>query len=213
MKKRVFINYKNIFILVINIFAIYKLLRFIINEDFDYQFLSTIGLLLAVWLPTILERIVMKRFSTIIHIEYYIFLIISLVIGAIYGNYNRYSAYDTIIHFVSGILISTISISYLAKNEDLKSLKFQTIVSFVFFTSAGIAGLWEIFEFFISRIFDLDIQKVINTGIVNTIKDISAGTLGSVLFINCIYLDNRLLNSKYLNKMTQVYVLNKKVKI
>ena len=202
------LSYKYLLLALINVFSIIKLLLFFDNKDYDYQFLSTIALLGVVWLPIIFEKITYFKIPDIIHIEYYIFLIISLLIGAVYGFYNKFFYYDTIIHFTSGIFIATIALSFLVKNENIFTLKFITIISFIFFAASGVAGIWEIIEYIISKIFDLDIQHIVNTGIVNTIKDMIAGTVGALVYINILYLDRRLNDSNHLRYMSKLF--NKK---
>ena len=48
-----------------------------------------------------------------------------------------------------------------------------------------VAGLWEIFEFTVDNLLGGDAQKVLTTGVTDTMKDIICALLGSILFSFC----------------------------
>ena len=45
------------------------------------------------------------------------------------------------------------------------------------------AGLWETFEFTCDKIFDKDAQRVLLTGVNDTMKDMIVAYIGSLVFI------------------------------
>ena len=56
-------------------------------------------------------------------------------------------------------------------------------VLFVLGITFMVAGLWEIFEFTTDNIFSKDAQKVLTTGVTDTMKDIVSAFLGSLIII------------------------------
>ena len=59
------------------------------------------------------------------------------------------------------------------------------IIFIIIFTLA-IAGLWEFFEFFSDLILKGDAQRVVTSGVTDTMTDMIAAFISSIIF-SCIY--------------------------
>jgi hypothetical protein len=64
-------------------------------------------------------------------------------------------------------------------------------ILFIISFALAIASLWEIFEYLDSFYFKADPQKVVMTGISDTMGDIIVAFLGSILVSICFYFENK----------------------
>ena len=91
-----------------------------------------------------------------------IFIFLAQCLGTTLDFYNIFPWWDIMLHFSSGILIYFIAIDIILiickKNKDVKLNKFIICLFAVCF-SLAISNLWEIFEFSVDNIFNLDTQK------------------------------------------------------
>ena len=129
----------------------------------------------------------------------------SMFLGEILDFYTRFSWWDTMLHFTSGIMFSIIGyLLFLSFNRDsgVRS-RFNPVIVVIFTVCFSIAcgAIWEIFEFGADSLLGMNMQRwqsVIpneqwgalqnvsnfsNPGLVNTMKDIISDTLGSILSI------------------------------
>lgn len=148
-------------------------------------------LLLIVYIPVILiPKIFNYLFrKTKIKIEerlefaYIIFLIIAFLLGSIMGFYSKIYWYDSFAHLLSGVFtayVSTVVLTWLNRYNK-KDIMFNIIFMILF--TLSVAVLWECCEFTIDNILGTDTQKVLNTGVNDTMKDMICALCGSVLFI------------------------------
>jgi len=89
-------------------------------------------------------------------------------------------------HLISGIVTAFFGLYILInfRKYDQKSIIFNVlfIIAFVLM----IASFWEFFEYFSDMLFNQDAQNVLTTGINDTMKDMVAAFIGSLLF-NIMY--------------------------
>lgn len=117
---------------------------------------------------------------------YFSFLFFAAVMGSLVNLYKYIGIYDNIMHFFSGIIACYVGLMILEyfKINNRVNLKFSII--FIVCFSITIAVSWEIIEFMIGNIFNLDIQKVKLTGVTDTVQDIISSLFGTFIF-NFIY--------------------------
>ena len=101
--------------------------------------------------------------------------------------------YDTFIHFLAGIFISLIAIYVLdmLKMFNKKNIVFNMI--FILLFVLGISAFWEMIEFTADNVVYSDMQRKI-TGVYDTMKDIIAAFVGTIMFnilFYCEYRNNR----------------------
>ena len=109
--------------------------------------------------------------------------------------YEIINWYDSFIHFIAGIYFSFISIYTLNKFKlfTKKNIIFNILFVILFVLAASV--LWELIEFFIDKIFNLDMQDKI-TGVNDTMEDIIYAFLGSLSFNVMFYFEYK--NNKFL---------------
>ena len=86
-------------------------------------------------------------------------------------------------HFLSGVLTSILALDILKRANVIDKNKIYINVLFVLGITFMVAGLWEIFEFTTDNIFGKDAQKVLTTGVSDTMKDIISAFLGSLIIV------------------------------
>lgn len=131
----------------------------------------------------IIPSLVFKKLnsSNFVIFVYLIFIFFSQLLGSVFGLYNILMHYDKMIHFISGILSSYLALKILNfyKYDNSKLFNLIFILSFSFL----IAGIWEIFEYIMDNLLNSDAQRVVLTGIHDTMQDIISSCLGSIGFI------------------------------
>lgn len=187
-----------ILVLTIAIDLIY-LIMFIINKDL-VKILTSLSLIPIVLLPNILK----DKLSEEIKFIYILLVIALLLIGSIMNFYNIFKYYDSITHFLTGLFAPFFSLTILRMLNKYNKKDVAFTILFILSMTMLIASVWEIFEFICSNIFNEDIQKVLITGVNDTMKDIILALLGSILFI-IWYVFKIKVNDKTINKIIYKY--------
>lgn len=169
-------------------------LIFLLNSGFLLQMimsghhgriLVTLSLYLTVWVPAIARAVFKVKIPERMELAYLIFLFFAQFLGSIVNLYASIYWFDSFTHFVSGILtaIFAIAVLFWFHKYDHKSIAFNIFFMIAF--SLMVASLWEFFEFTADRISGGDTQKVLETGVVDTMKDMIVAFLGAVLVSIC----------------------------
>lgn len=127
----------------------------------------------------ILSKIFKLKVNEKINFLYILFIFIAHFLGVIVNLYDKIYWFDKFAHFLSGVATSVLMLIILVKTNNYKS-NFFTVLYILSFTSL-VASYWEIFEYLSSVLFGLDPQRVLLTGVNDTMGDIIVATLGSML--------------------------------
>lgn len=166
------------------IIALYNLKRKIL-----VRFLIAASSLIVLLVPKILRKFKIK-ISDNLEFAYLLFIIFAYFLGTVINFYDRFSNYDTLMHFLSGIFEAYIAIC-LTKDYNDKLLNLLFILGFVSLISVG----WETFEFISSIILKVDPQRVETTGVTDTMKDLIVAIIGSIIVI--MYSKRRIKKNNY----------------
>ena len=114
---------------------------------------------------------------------YLIFLILAFLFGSIMGGYSKIYWYDSFTQLLSGIFTAYITPFILKwlNRYNKKDLIFNVI--FMILITLSVAVLWECTEFTIDKLLGTDTQKVLTTGVNDTMKDMICALLGAILYI------------------------------
>lgn len=137
----------------------------------------------------IIQKIFKIKINEVINLIYIIFIFMAHFLGVIVDLYSKIYWYDKLTHFLSGILTSFAAIYILVKNKQNKNLIFNIL--FIISFSMLVASFWEIFEYLSSYYFNVDPQKVMITGVTDTMCDIIVAFLGSILVSICYYFEHK----------------------
>lgn len=140
---------------------------------------TDIAIYFVLLIPIILNRFI--KLDDKDKLEFYIFIFIAEFLGCIVNLFKYISWFDTLSHFVSGIYFFTIGLKLLKimNKFDEKNKIFNIVFAVAIALSS--ACIWEIFEFSIDNLFGMNLQHNIDTGVVDTMEDIIACTLGSLI--------------------------------
>ena len=162
-----------VLLVVSYIIALYNLKRKIL-----VRFLIAISSLFVLLVPKLLRKFKIK-ISDNLEFAYLLFIIFAYFLGTVINFYGMISSYDTIMHFLSGIFEAYIAIQILQNSKNNKQLDILFIIGFV----SLISVCWETFEFTASILLKVDPQKVVSTGVTDTMKDLIVALIGGILVI------------------------------
>jgi len=151
-----------------------------------YEALISLAIIPVMLVPLILKKLFKFNLNPTIEFIYLIFVFFAHFLGSIVDLYHTINNYDKIMHLISGIVTAFFGLYILInfRKYDQKSIIFNVlfIIAFVLM----IASFWEFFEYFSDMLFNQDAQNVLTTGINDTMKDMVAAFIGSLLF-NIMY--------------------------
>lgn len=156
------------------------LLQMILSGHYG-RILVTLSLYLTVWIPAIVRAIFKVKVSEHMEFTYLIFLFFAQFLGSVVNLYASIYWFDSFTHFLSGILTAFFSIAVLVwfGKYDYKQVAFNIFFMIAF--TLMVASFWEFFEFTVDQVSGGDTQKVLETGVVDTMKDMIVACLGSIL--------------------------------
>lgn len=180
---------KKINILLISIASILSL-YFAITKDKELVYiLKDASVVITISGIYILKKIFKLEISEGINFIYIIFIFMAHFLGVVLDFYTKFYWYDKFTHFLSGVLTTFLAIYIICKNNDSKNIVFNTL--FIVSFSMLVASCWEVFEYISSYYFGVDPQKVVLTGVTDTMGDIIVALLGSILVSISYYFEHK----------------------
>ena len=126
-----------------------------------------------------IEHVTKRKISHGLELAYLFFILISAIIGTGLKVYDMGLVYDKVVHFCSGVLI----VFAVRELWDKEIAKQRALIKFLFYVgiAALIAVTWETYEFTIDRLFGTDMQKVIESGVADTMIDMISSVSGAIV--------------------------------
>ncbi|MCA9497178.1 MAG: hypothetical protein KC589_09610 [Nanoarchaeota archaeon] len=150
-------------------------------QQYQNTFLVSLALIIS-FLPIFVE----KNYKITLPLEFELLILFftysALILGEIEQYYIKYWWWDLLLHTISGLIFGLVGFLIIFVLNDNKKVKlhlakrFVAIFAFTFSLSMG--ALWEIIEFVIDQVFDLNMQK---SGIVDTMTDLIVDTIGALI--------------------------------
>ena len=149
------------------------------RDDSIVLILKDASIVITIMALYIIKKLFKVKISEEINFLYILFIFIAHFLGVICELYNYIPWFDKFAHFLSGFVSSFLAIYLIAKNNAQNKVWFNIIyiVSFAMLVAVS----WELFEYTASVLFKVDPQKVIKTGVNDTMQDILVAFLASVL--------------------------------
>ena len=180
---------KKINILLI-LMAIIGTLYFVFTRDTNIVLiLKDISIIVTISALYIIQKLFKIKISEGINLIYITFVFMAHFLGVICELYNYIYWFDKFVHFLSGIVTAFVAIYLLVKCKKDKNIFFDILV--IISLTLAVAAFWEIFEYLSSFYFHMDPQKVLTTGVSDTMGDIIVAFLGSILVSICYYFENK----------------------
>ena len=172
--------------IIIILSLVMELIYFIMNPIITVDnILLLLSYIPVIFIPRIFNYIFKKskiKITDDIEFAYLIFLILAFLFGSIMGGYSKIYWYDSFTHLLSGIFtafMAPIILKWLNR-YDKKDIVFNVI--YIILVTLSVAVLWECTEFTIDKILGTDTQKVLTTGVNDTMKDMICALIGSILY-------------------------------
>ena len=170
--------------------AIIGTLYFVFTRDTNIVLmLKDISIIVTISALYIIQKLFKIRINEVINLIYIIFIFMAHFLGVICELYNYIYWFDKFVHFLSGIVTAFVAIYLLVKCKKDKNIFFDILV--IISLTLAVAAFWEIFEYLSSFYFHMDPQKVLLTGVNDTMGDIIVAFLGSVLVSISYYFENK----------------------
>ena len=112
---------------------------------------------------------------------YLLFTFFAYVLGNIAHLYKSTNYFDTVMHFLTGIVGAMTGLLVLIRFKKYQKKDVFFTILFCIMMVLSISAFWEMLEFSMDRLFDMDTQRSA-TGVFDTMKDIIAAFFGSILF-------------------------------
>ena len=172
--------------IIIILSLIGEFIYFILNPVFTIDnILLLLSYIPVIFISRIFNYIFKKskiKITDDIEFAYLIFLILAFLFGSIMGGYSKIYWYDSFTHLLSGVFtafMAPIVLKWLNR-YDKKDIIFNVI--YIILVTLSVAVLWECTEFTIDKTLGTDTQKVLTTGVNDTMKDMICALAGSILY-------------------------------
>lgn len=163
----------------------------LIAANWWVAFISLLALS-ASFLPAVLDR------NTRVHAPPGFQLVITLFIFASFLGetadfYWRFWWWDTTLHLCSGLVVGLVGFLVLFALFDSERVKMPPLLLSVLAVALAMAvgSAWEIFEFSVDQLFDLDMQRKTlsdNSGLIDTMVDEIVNAVGAILSVSIAHL-------------------------
>jgi uncharacterized membrane protein YjdF len=172
--------------------------------------------IIVLFLPSALEHKFKISFSNGMHIFFILFLYGAIILGEVQGYYRKYFHWDTMLHTLSGAMLSSFGfsiINIINKNKKINlglSDGFMSFFSFCF--AVMLDTLWEIIEFIMDIFMDLNMQQYIlpdgtilkgQYALFDTMKDLIVDVLGALVISIIGYILLKRRKNAFVNKINR----------
>lgn len=167
-----------------------------------FRFVQYVAMLLVLIAPQLLKKWFQINVPLGLYIVIALFAFNALVLGDALNFYGRYSWWDSVLHFHSGIILSFVGLwlvyLIMEKNSKYIYLNKYFLSLFIIMFSLGMGALWEIGEYTCDGLFHTNSQQYMKTtsgtmissqdiplqghdALTDTIKDLALDLGGSVV--------------------------------
>lgn len=194
----------NILLIIISLFINTICLILTLLGKYNSNILICFSFYVLVFIPFILRKMKLN-ITEIIELMYLLFLILASLFGSILHFYGLIYWFDSFTHYISGILTALLGFMILIGFDKYNEKDYLFNIIYIILFSLAVAALWEIFEFTADNLLNGDAQRVLETGVTDTMKDIICAFMGSVLISFCYlyeYKENKkMLVKSFLNNL------------
>ena len=151
-----------------------------------YHFGIALGTLIIPALPELFYRLFRLRRVEQLNFCALAFSFLGYTLGAVVDLYQRIPGFDKLVHTLSGAFVSMLMLCvYCAAHPDGRPGADERLLAvlFVFFGSMAVAGLWEICEYAVHAITGRDVQRVLLTGVDDTMQDMIVCLAGTLIYL------------------------------
>ena len=151
-----------------------------------YHFGIALGTLIIPALPELFYRLFRLRRVERLNFCILAFSFLGYTLGSVIDLYQRIDGFDKLVHTLSGLFVSMLCLCvYCAARPGKSPGADERLLAglFVFLGSMAVAGLWEICEYAIHAMTGRDVQRVLLTGVDDTMQDMIACLVGTLIYL------------------------------
>ncbi|MBR3210273.1 MAG: hypothetical protein IKF82_08455 [Bacilli bacterium] len=146
------------------------------------------SIVFTIFLPYIVKKYFKLDINDNLIFLWIIFIFLAHYLGVICEFYFKFYAYDKVTHTFSGVLSGSVALLIIDK---IKSKNFWFNILFILSFTWFCAGMWEVFEYLCNILFGGDAQRVVETGVNDTMLDMIVAFFGSLFvcllyYVNCV---------------------------
>lgn len=173
----------NIVIITLTVLINTVCLLLTIMNKYNSNVLVCLAMYIVIFIPIIIRKISKVKIADSIEMIFLIFVFLAQLLGSILHFYSLIYWYDSFTHFISGSLSALLALIILVwwKKYNHKDTSYNVL--YMIAITLMIASLWEVFEFTCDSTLGYDAQRVLVTGVTDTMKDIICALLGSLLVV------------------------------
>lgn len=163
------------------------------RADYTLMLLQCLLGIVVMMLPSIIERKWSVPIPDFIYILYYIFLYCAVFLGEVFYFYYLVPHWDTILHIFSGAMLGALGFILVRLLNDNARIHVQLspffVALFAFCFALAMGAVWEIYEFTIDSIMQLNMQKYMTEAgevligreaLLDTMEDIISDALAAL---------------------------------
>lgn len=147
-----------------------------------------VGIILLMFVPTVLGRRFKVRIPAEFEILALLFVFAALFLGEVRGFYARLWWWDVALHTASGFLLGILGFLLVFVLNETKRIEMHMrpgfVALFAFVFAVAIGALWEIFEFTMDQTLGLQMQKPTRgdpSGLTDTMFDLIVDAIGALV--------------------------------
>ena len=179
------------------ILSILLMIALVIDLFLGKGLMMTFYAIISIFIVNVFHPFFKKIFRTDLSFSITLADMLFAVFGTYIGNrfdlYHTFFAYDIMLHFISGTLISLTLYEVFFPSSYRNSIPLVARVSLSMIIGLAGAGFWELCEYFLDIFTGLDVQRNLvedfeligrhwqNSGVKDSMNDMFNGTLGSII--------------------------------
>lgn len=169
------------FIVFYCLFSAVLIVVYAIQKD-GYHLGISLGTLVVPPAIALFYRIL--RLKTVHQLNFLVlaFTFLAYPLGSCLDFYRILPGFDKVAHTLSGVFVSLLCLVLyyaLKPGHEIARKDAGLAMAFTFFGSMAVAGLWEVGEYLISFVVELDLQRVEATGVADSMQDMIVAMLGT----------------------------------
>ena len=170
------INYFNIILYTMYIISIGY---FLLNKNYTNASLCSVTFIFNLILRYLYSKN-LPILDTNLYVIGSLFIFFSLVLGSSFKLYDIVNHYDDFLHFGSGFLTVKIGFNIIKNIKASDFINKLLVIILLFFFAMGFASIFEIIEYGLDTIFNMNTQK---GGLTDTMQDMIDSLLGCIIMI------------------------------
>jgi uncharacterized membrane protein YjdF len=163
------------------------------KEDFIKIALQCLLGISLIYLPGLLKKHLKISITDGNRLLYVLFLYAAIILGEVRNFYRNFPHWDTLLHTCSGIMLGSFGFALIDLLNENKTIPVKLnkwfVALFAFCFAVALGTFWEVIEFFMDLLMDLNMQKYITYGgtvlvgkaaLFDTMKDLVVDILGAI---------------------------------